>query len=139
MRLRGKRVSELGFTLVEVITSTVLCAFMITALVGSMLSTHHMGAMARVETEALSVLQSYVESEKARPYVSIGSSVNNDVMLSNNLSSAAEDNILGTVVITVTDNGDDTKTIVGTVSWTQRFLNANLSRSVVLTTLVSEP
>jgi type II secretory pathway pseudopilin PulG len=128
-----------GMTLVETVVAAVISALIVGALLGSLLAADHSVRMTRTNMEALNVLSSSLEQQKAQTYVALTSGTTNNVILSDGGTAAPEDDVLGTIAIVVTDNGDSTKSVVATATWTERFLNQTITRSVALSTLVSEP
>ena len=95
--------------------------------------------LARLNMEASNVLMTYVEQEKGLPYVNLTDQNFNDVTFSDNGTADAADDLLGDIVIDVTDNGNDTTTILGTATWSYRYINGTINRTIQLQTLVAEP
>lgn len=143
--MRGRSVthgllgSERGLTLAEVCVSVFLLVTITLSLLHTNLSARHLMSTARVQLEATNVLQSYLEQLKSGSYVGMVDASYPGIVISNAGTAAAGDDLLGTVTIDVTDNGNDTKTILGTAQWTQRRLNQNVTKNISLMTLVSEP
>jgi hypothetical protein len=123
----------------EMAIGAALIIVITTALLGADLAARYSMRIARQNLEATTVLATFVEQEKAQAYVNIDDSVTPDVLLSDAGTADAADDVTGTITIDVTDNGDDTKTIVGTATWNFRFLNQTMARTIELQTLVAEP
>lgn len=126
-------------TLVEVTVAVVLALTISLGLLGAHLSARHAMRVSRHAFEASNVLQSYMEQVRATNYVNLADAAVPDVVLSDGGTDAADDNVTGTVQVDVSDNGNDTKTVVATLTWQERFWNQKSERSISLATLVSEP
>lgn len=128
-----------GLTLVEVSMVSLILLFIVLGVLRTDLAARYTMRSARVELEAANVLRSFVELEKSKSYVNIADSVTNGVIISDQGTADAADDITGTVTINVTDNGNDTKTIAAIADWNQRSVGNAVARSISLQTLVSEP
>ena len=128
-----------GLTLVEVAIVSVVLLLIVLGLLRADLSARYAMRSARVELEAMNVLQSYLEQEKSQSYVNIQDANFAGVTFSDQGTAAAADDIVGTVTIDVTDNGDDTKTIQATAAWNQKQAGDTIARGLTLQTLVAEP
>lgn len=124
-------------TLVEVVFASGIAALIALCLLQANLSGRYLVRSSRVQLEAANVLRSYIEQQKNKAYVNIQDTAVNDVTLSDWGTADAGDDIEGDITIDVTDNGNDTKTIVGTITWTQRQMNQDVPRTCSLTTMVA--
>jgi type II secretory pathway pseudopilin PulG len=129
-----------GLTLVEIVVACSLCVMIASGILASLLGTRYTTKMACTRMEASNVLQSYLEQERAKSYVNVQTANYPNVTLSfNGTLLDTSDDVLGNIMINVTDNGDDTKTIVSTATWTENMLNQPINRSASLTLMISEP
>lgn len=126
-------------TLVEVAVALALAVTISLGLLGAHLSARHAMKVSRHALEASNVLQSYMEQVRASAYVNVEDAAYPDVVLSDGGTDAAGDDVTGAVQVDVTDNGDDTKTVIATLTWQERFWNQKNQKSVSLATIVSEP
>ena len=82
--------------------------------------------------------RTYVERIKATDYDEVDDDIINNVTISDNATASTSDDVKGTVTTDVTDNGNSTKTVLVTVTWTGKALGADTNRQVSLSTLVSD-
>lgn len=125
--------------LAETVVAAGLAVMIAVALIWAHLSARTTMRISRHHLEVTNVLQSYMEQVKATNYVNIATADYPDVVLSDGGTGSTADDLVGDVAVNVTDNGDDTKTIVATASWQERLMNQKQARSISLATLVSEP
>ena len=138
MRLRIG--DQRGFTLIEAVIAVALVLLITGALFSADLSARSSMRLARLNLEATDALATFLEQEKAKPYINIGSSTTANVVLSDSGTLDTSDDLTGVIVITVTENvGENTKTIVATATWTQRYISQTLARTITLQTLVAQP
>lgn len=131
--------SECGLTLVEMIVAAGLTITITAALLSSDLISRQSMRLARIDMEAANVLASYIEQQKNTPYVNLADQNFPGITLSDSGTADAADDLLGDIAIDVTDNGDDTTTILATATWNYRHINATLNRTIQLQTMVAEP
>ena len=138
MRLRIG--DQRGFTLIEAVIAVALVLLITGALFSADLSARSSMRLARLNLEATDALATFLEQEKAKSYINIGNSTTANVVLSDSGTLDTSDDLTGVIVITVTENvGENTKTIVATATWTQRYISQTLARTITLQTLVAQP
>lgn len=135
--MRNRLMDRRGFTLTEVMVTLLLSVFLATALLWASMANRHSTRTAVLYSKAMAVARSYAEQIKAEDYDALADWTDQDVLISDNATAASDDDLSGTVTVDVTDNGNETKTVVVTVDWTHRTLAAASGRQVSLTTLVS--
>lgn len=138
MRYGVKRLNQAGFTLLEVMITLLLAVALVASLLFASLGTRHSVRMAMIQSQALMLARTYVERIRATDYDDVEDDTVNNVTISNNATASTADDVKGTVTTDVTDNGNSTKTVLVTVTWTGKALGANTNRQVSLSTLVSD-
>ena len=128
-----------GLTLVEVAVASLILLLIVLGVFRADLSARYQMRSSRIELEVLNILQSYLEQERSQSYVNINDAAFAGVVFSDRGTADAADDITGSVTIDVTDNGDDTKTLLATAAWNQRQADQTVARNLSLQTLVAEP
>ena len=131
------KLNQAGFTLMEVMVTLLLAVTIVASLLWASLGVRHSVRMGMNYSQALMTVRSYVEQVRAMDYDNVDDDTITDVTISDNATVVATDDVTGTVTIDVTDNGNSTKTVVVTVDWAGKALNADTNRQVSMTTLVS--
>jgi len=126
-------------TLVEVAVAALLTLVLSLGLLQMNLSARMTMKRTRVMMEATNALQTYMEQVKNTNYAALADQNFAGVTVSSAGTVPVTDDITGNVAIDVTDNGNDTKTIVGTLTWNEHAYGGAVARSLTFTTLVSEP
>ncbi len=137
MRLLGRR-GRSGFSMMEVLVAMLLALIMALGLLRMNLASRYMMRNSRVVLEATNVLQTYMEMQRTLAWAGLVDQAYNDIVVSNTGTADAADDILGDVTIDVTDNGDDTKTVLGTLAWTQRMMGQEINRNISSTTMIAD-
>lgn len=131
--------SESGLTFVEIVVTIGVFTLISLALLQADLSARYAVRNSRTMLEATNVLQTYMEQQRASAYAGLADVVFPAVTLSDSGTADIGDDIVGSVTVDVTDNGDSTKTVFATAAWTERLMGDAVNRSVSLQMLVSEP
>jgi hypothetical protein len=134
MRLR---LNNKGFSLAEVMVTSMISVFVITSLMYTSLTTQQSIRAGMIFFQAGEVARTKIEGIKALAYAAVVSGTTNNVLLNDNGTVVATDDIFGTVTTTVTDNGDQTKTVAVSVTWTSRALKTNVNHQIGMTTMVA--
>lgn len=137
-QIRLKKLNHSGFTLTEVMVTLLLSVFVVASLLWASLAARHSARLGMIYSNAMMTARTYAEQIKAMDYVDVDDDVINGVAISDNATASTADDVAGTVTVDVTDNGNSTKTVVVTVGWTLRGLNANVNHQVNITTMVSD-
>ena len=135
---RSRLSNDSGFALLEVMFTAGLAVILSASLLWASLGTRHSVKMGLIYTRAEALARSYMEQIKAMDYDDVADDAVVDVVIGDNATASAVDDVSGTVTTEVTDNGDQTKTVTVTVDWTSKALGANTNRQVSLASMVSD-
>ncbi len=108
------------------------------ALLWASLGTRHSVRVGILYSKATALARSYVERIKAMDYDDIADAADVGVLIDDNATAALTDDVNGAVTTEVTDNGNDTKTVLVTVSWTSKALGSTVNHQVDISALVSD-
>lgn len=133
-----KKLGRDGFTLTEVMVTLLLSVFVVSALLWSSLGNRRTGHTGMIYAKAMMTARTYVEQIKALDYSDVANDFINGVTISDNATPEVTDDVTGDVTITVTDNGNSTKTVEVVVDWDLKGLGADAQHQVGLTTMVSD-
>jgi len=127
-----------GFSLAEALVAMGLVLVMSLSLLQSHMSVHRSMHMSLLYSEAMNVAMSFMELERSRAYAAMTTQNLTNITISDAGTVTTSDDRDGNVDITVTDNGDRTKTVQVDVTFNYSAIGQNANHTVSLTTLVAD-
>ncbi|MFT5206976.1 MAG: type II secretory pathway component PulK [Candidatus Omnitrophota bacterium] len=129
---------EKGMTMVEVVLAVGLAAMLCAPLLNSYTNNHHSMRLAQNHLQASDIARSFIEIEKGKTYANMTSQTIANFTISDHGTVDVADDLFGSVDLTVTNNGDSTKTLSSIVTWTMKHAGTGQVNSVNFSTLVAD-
>ncbi len=127
-----------GMTLVEVVLAIGLAAMLCAPLLNIYTNNHHSVRLSQNYLQASDIARSFLEIEKGKAYANMASQGIANYTISDHGTVDVADDLLGSVDLTVTDNGNSTKTLNSVVTWTMKHAGTGQVNSVNFSTLVAD-